>query len=221
DGRGLWSTGMFHCDHAYGGDIDPQRPGLEVYYGYERPKPINGVCLVDARTGEVIWGLKERTYHVHSSGLCSDIDQAHPGMECYSGERDYPMRRLHAANGELLATESAFDVGLSPRAVYWDADAQRELLHGGRVYDYDTGLTHLAGVAGHQAAWADIFGDWREEIVTSVAGELRIYTTTVPATDQRVTLMQDPIYRADVAHLAMGYAQVPMTSYCLDARGRP
>ena len=28
--------------------------------------------------------------------------------------------------------------------------------------------------------------------------------------------MQDPIYRADVAHLAMGYAQVPMTSYCLD-----
>ena len=28
---------------------------------------------------------------------------------------------------------------------------------------------------------------------------------------------QDPIYRLDIAHLAMGYLQAPMTSYCLSA----
>jgi hypothetical protein len=28
-------------------------------------------------------------------------------------------------------------------------------------------------------------------------------------------LMQDPIYRMDVVHAAMGYFQVPMTSYDL------
>ena len=48
-------------------------------------------------------------------------------------------------------------------------------------------------------AWADILGDWREEIITYTSGELRIYTTIIPATDRRVCLMQDPLYRIDVA----------------------
>ena len=46
-------------------------------------------------------------------------------------------------------------------------------------------------------------------------GEVRIYTTTIPAQDRRPTLMQDPIYRSDVAHCVMGYEQTPMTSTCL------
>ena len=62
---------------------------------------------------------------------------------------------------------------------------------------------------------ADVLGDWREEIITSVPGELRIYTTTIPAADRRACLMQDPIYRIDVALAAMGYYQVPMLSYDL------
>ena len=128
----------------------------------------------------------------------------------------YPNRWLYSANGTLIANENTFDIGLRPKAVYWDADLQRELLYGGRIYDYGTNNTHLEGITENQIAWADILGDWREEIITSVEGELRIYTTKIPATDKRACLMQDPIYRADVAHLAMGYAQVPMTSYCLD-----
>lgn len=218
NGRGLWSTGMGHPDHCYVGDIDPFRPGLEAYYGMETPQLRNGVCLVDAKTGKVIWGIDERTYHVHASGLCSDIDALHPGMECYSGEHPRSpakhRRWLHAASGKLIADEKSFDVGLSPRAVYWDADPQRELLLGSRILDF-RGALHTDAIQGSQAAWADILGDWREEIITSVPGELRIYTTTIPAADRRVCLMQDPIYRLDVAHLAMGYPQPPMTSYCL------
>ena len=64
-------------------------------------------------------------------------------------------------------------------------------------------------------AWADILGDWREEIITYVDGELRIYTTIIPAIDRRVCLMQDSIYRIDVVLKSMGYDQVPMTSYFL------
>jgi hypothetical protein len=48
---------------------------------------------------------------------------------------------------------------------------------------------------------------------------LRIYTTPIPATDRRVCLMQDPLYRMDVVVAAMGYYQVPMLSYDL-ARGK-
>ena len=46
-------------------------------------------------------------------------------------------------------------------------------------------------------------------------GELRIYTTTLPAKDRRVCLMQDPVYRADVAHRSQGYDQSPVTGYYL------
>ena len=45
---------------------------------------------------------------------------------------------------------------------------------------------------------ADILGDWREEIIVSVPGEIRIYTTTIPTTRRRVCLLQDPLYRKNV-----------------------
>jgi rhamnogalacturonan endolyase len=59
---------------------------------------------------------------------------------------------------------------------------------------------------------ADLVGDWREAIVTFVNGELRVYVTSIPATDRRVTLMQDRLYRNDVTHRSMGYPHVPLTS---------
>ena len=62
---------------------------------------------------------------------------------------------------------------------------------------------------------ADLYGDWREEIVTVLKGEIRIYTTNHPAKDRRVTLMQDPIYRSYIAHRSMGYPQSPVPSYYL------
>ncbi len=217
DGRGLWTTGKGHPDHCYVGDIDPSRPGLEIYYGMETPQSREGVCLVDARTGKVIWGISERTYHVHASGLVSDFIADYPGMECYSGEKEMPRGRphrwLHTCRGELVVDETKWDVGLSPRAAYWDADPQRELIVRGRIMKYPRQVI-FERIEGNQVAWADILGDWREEIITSVPGELRIYVTTIPAADRRVCLMQDPIYRLDVAHLSMGYPQVPMLSRC-------
>ncbi|MDP6112923.1 MAG: FG-GAP-like repeat-containing protein [Planctomycetota bacterium] len=218
NGDGLWSTGMGHPDHCYLGDIDPSRPGLEIYYGMETRQLRNGTCLVEARTGKVIWGLKERTYHVHSTGLCADLDPLTPGVECYSGEKEMPKEKpkrwLHSAAGELLENELSWDRGLSPRAAYWDGDHQREILFRNSISNYH-GEKYTTKIEGRQIAWADILGDWREEIITTVPGELRIYTTTIPANDRRVTLMKDHIYRKDVAHLAMGYPQVPMTSFVI------
>jgi rhamnogalacturonan endolyase len=101
-----------------------------------------------------------------------------------------------------------------PRVAYWDADPQREILWRGRISDYG-GKTHEPRIEGSVVAVVDLLGDWREEIVTSVPGELRIYTTTIPAADRRVCLLQDPLYRMDVVVAAMGYYQVPMLSYDL------
>lgn len=217
NGKSLWTTGLGHPDHCYVGDIDPQRPGLEIYYGMEtRQKEQNGMCLVDAATGEILWGHKGPTRHVHSYGMCSDIDARFEGAECYSADTDsekkFAWGRLRNAQGKVISEEELY--GFGPRCVYWDADPQRELLYRRTIADYG-GQPHTKKIEGSIVAVIDILGDWREEIVTSVAGELRVYTTTIPAVDRRVCLMQDPIYRMNVVVAAMGYFQVPMTSYDL------
>ena len=70
-------------------------------------------------------------------------------------------------------------------------------------------------IEGSVIMMADLEGDWREELITILPGEFRIYSTTIPATDRRVCLMQDPFYRAEIAHRSMGYEQSPVTSYYL------
>ncbi len=217
-GVGLWSTGLGHPDHHYVGDIDPDRPGLEVYYGMETRQKGNGCCLVDARTGKILWGLDVATRHVHSTGMCADIDGEVPGLECYSSDTDSEkksnIRWLFSAQGKILRDD--LDWGFGLRSVYWDADAQRELVRGRSIFKYK-GESIDNAIAGSIVGVADLLGDWREELIVSVAGELRIYTTTIPANDRRICLMQDPLYRADVCIQAMGYTQSPMTTQCLSA----
>lgn len=62
---------------------------------------------------------------------------------------------------------------------------------------------------------ADLMGDWREEVVTSLPGELRIYHTQIPASDRKITLMQDPIYRSYVLQRSQGYPQAPVPGWYL------
>ena len=57
---------------------------------------------------------------------------------------------------------------------------------------------------------ADCLGDWREELIVSFPGEVRIYSTTIPATSSRVCLMQDRQYRTSVARQTMGYFYPPI-----------
>jgi len=221
-GRVLWSTGLGHPDHAFVGDLDPSRAGLEIYFGLEtRQKERNGMCMVDAKTGKILWGHQGYTRHVHSRGMCSDIDARHPGAECYSADTDAQKKpawaRLRTCKGRVIGKDMSW--GFGPLVVYWDADAQRETLHRGRIEKYGAGRLNPR-IEGRVIAVADVLGDWREELIVSVKGEMRIYTTTIPAADRRPCLMTDPIYRIDVAHAAMGYTQVPMLSYDLASRRR-
>jgi hypothetical protein len=103
---------------------------------------------------------------------------------------------------------------MTPSAAYWDEDLQREVLLSGKVSDYETGALR-SRCDGDLVAVGDIFGDWREEIITAMPRELRIYSTTIPAADRRACLLHDSIYRLDLAHCSMGYWQLPMMSACL------
>jgi rhamnogalacturonan endolyase len=79
-------------------------------------------------------------------------------------------------------------------------------------YKGDTLTTNMEGSV---ILMADIEGDWREELITILPGELRIYRTTIPATDRRICLLQDPFYRSQVTHRSMGYEQSPIPSFYL------
>ena len=215
NGNGLWTTGFGHPDYCFVGDIDPTRPGLEIFYGIEPPRQDSALCLVDAKTGTVLWGLQTPTNHVGTDGMCADVDDRYPGSECHAADLDrdrhFAKSWLFSAQGELLSDQRQ---GTMSQPVYWDADPQRELLRGSKICDFRGG-EHPPKIVGRLVAVADVLGDWREELITSAPGELRIYTTTIPATDRRPCLMQDPIYRLDVAVAAMGYYAAPMLSYDL------
>lgn len=211
DGRTLWSTGYGHGDRFYLTDVDPERPGLEIWYSYEDPHPQNGVSLWDAHTGRLIFGTPEPTGDDQvDRALTGDIDPTHPGMELWADGFFF------TSQGEPIEGEIPPLDGL----LWWDADLLREIHHRGAVYEWQ-GDTLTTGIEGEVLVWADLFGDWREEVLTYEDGDLRIYTTTIPAEDRRVTLMQDPLYRKDVALKAMGYDQVPMTSYYLGEGAEP
>ena len=74
DGKGLYSTGWGHGDAMHTGNLDPSRPGLEVFQVHENSNSPYGLSFRDAKTGKIIWG-------VHAGkdvgrGMAADIDRA-------------------------------------------------------------------------------------------------------------------------------------------------
>jgi rhamnogalacturonan endolyase len=218
DGKPLWTTGKGHPDICYVADVDPARPGLEIFYGLETRQRSNAVCLVEAKTGKVIWGNPEPTVHVHGQGMLGDIIAEHPGMEIYAGEAKGGSNYwLYTAGGQLLNHENLGE--LSPKAVFWLDGPTKVFLLGGKLLKYPG--AEVGRIEGRVVAIADCLGDWREEIIAALDGEIRIYSTTVPATSRRVCLMQDRLYRTDVAMQTMGYFYPPQLGGArLPAAGR-
>ena len=206
NGKPMWFTGLKHSDAGYVADIDPSRPGLEIFYGIESRSSKNGVCLVDAATGEIIWGYDGSTVHVHSQGMIGDIDPEYPGMECYAGEaKGGDKFFLYSASGKRLSDK---DMGsLTPRPLWWDADDLKEINLNRDIIKFkgDT----LLKTEGKVVFVGDIIGDWREEIITSLPGELRIYSTNIPAENRKVCLMQNRQYRLGAANASIGYFYPP------------
>jgi rhamnogalacturonan endolyase len=243
DGKPLWSTGRGHPDQTWVGDIDPSRPGFEIFYAHEWPQNENGICLVDARTGETIWGYDGPTRHIHSRGFVADIDPTRPGMEAYGGERNGSQHWLYDAKGNRIGNSRMG--GLSADPVWWSDSPTKFLIARERLIRFkppppgtnfptetSVGRTVAAmtrpprpagedvrpayvaedfgEVKGEVVAVGDFIGDWREEFIVSSEGEFHLYTTTIPATSRRVTLMQDRKYRTSVAIQGMGYLFAPM-----------
>jgi hypothetical protein len=216
NGRGLWNTGLGHGDAAHLGDLDPSRPGLEYFkVSEDAAKP--GSWFADARTGQVLW--QTASGGDNGRGVSADIWAGSPGAESWSAS-DTTLRNTRGAS-----------VGREPSStnflVWWDADPVRELLDQTRIDKYGTGgetrLLTASGVASNNgtkatpALSADLFGDWREEVVWRTADNsaLRIYSTPIQTTRRLPTLMHDPQYRTAIAWQNTAYNQPPHPSFFL------
>ena len=197
NGTPMWRTGLGHNDAGYIADIDPDRPGYEIFYGVESRSPKNGVCLVEAKTGKIIWGYEGRTHHVHGQAMIGDITDEYPGIECYAGEaKGGDKFFLYTAQGKRLSDKNLW--GLAPRAVWWDADEQKEICYRGKVLEYNGDETQT------------IEG---KVLVVSLPGELRIYSTNTLADSRKTCLMQNHLYRMAVADSTMGYYNAPQIGF--------
>lgn len=229
NGTLLWSSGLGHSDKAYLCKLRPDMEGMQVYMVSEPKKEDGrGVSVVDARTGKLIWGINQTTFHV-GDGMVADFLPSHPGLECFASEDrkgGSTDKYLLTADGKKLDVPNE-EVPGCRNWVWWDADLLRETFQmpnrwsnpsaarqGMSVWKWK-GETLTTGLQGDIQLIADLDGDWREEVITALPGELRIYRTNIPARDRRVTLMQDPLYRSYIMHRSMGYPQSPVPSFYL------
>lgn len=225
NGKGLYSTGLGHGDALHVSDLDPERPGLEVFDIQERFDDA-GANFRDAKTGEVIWKKPSVKAGADGEGpgrgLALDIDPRHKGFE--SWVRGADVRGLFNARGEKISDKTPRSCNFG---VFWDGDELSELLDRNTISkwnwadDTETNLLTAEGCTSNNgskatpALSADILGDWREEVIwrTTDNQELRIYTTTIPTKHRFYTLMHDPQYRLSVAWQNVAYNQPPHTSF--------
>lgn len=238
----LGNTGLGHGDAMHMSDFNNDGT-QEVFSVKEEQFKKYAEDLRVASTGKHFWSSgKLVTSDDNGRGVMDNIDddyaKTHPNALAIGWSSG--IANAHDLNGDDVAAKPAgagsgtFDNFL----VYWDGDLSRELLDANiiqkyyaatgttkRFYGPSDGYTLTGGSTNNYSKRnpslvADIWGDWREEIIMPVnkgsatdQAYLRIYTSTMP-TDYRITtLMHDCQYRLSVAWQNVGYNQPTHVSY--------
>jgi rhamnogalacturonan endolyase len=224
DGTGLFSTGLRHGDAMHVSDLVPSRPGLEVFGVHESEGQTTGLmtpgmALYDAGTGEIIWSFLPGTDV--GRGMAADIDPRSLGYEFWGAGT---VGLVDGQGVRVAAAPSSVN-----HAVWWDADLLREIEDANWISKWDWNTSTLVrlltadgvlannGTKANAALTADLFGDWREEVIWRDISNtsLRIYSTTIPAANRIYTLMHDPQYRLAIAWQNVAYNQPPHPSFYL------
>ena len=243
DGTLLYRTGFGHGDAMHLSDMDPDRPGLEVYDVHEETTNKYSEEF-RANNGEVIWGTLQTTLRCkdkngneqvgcdNGRGLAADIDSTNRGYEMWSGTSG----GIRTVSGTTLST-------VTPSVnfrLYFDGDLQDELLDatgsggsGGKIEKWNSSnktvdrylsfykvnnSTLNNYTKANPCISADLFGDWREEFIVRSSTDpsmLTIFSTPVATPHRLYTLLHDPQYRVSVAWQNVAYNQPPHTSYYL------
>ena len=210
DNDGKQEIFMAHEAGKHNDDIIPYAVDIKRY---------NGDIMLQAAQGDIGRGIMDNVddeYALSSGNLSLFWSVAADGIYNQAGEKVGNIPNTNGSNMENFA-------------VYWDGDLGRELLDGNklvkysvtsgteRIY-YNSKNSTLPGsinnsTKSNACLTADLFGDWREEIVLRYGDGVRIYFSTIPTNYRLTTLMHDSQYRCAIAWQNVGYNQSPHTSY--------
>lgn len=221
DGATLYSNGLGHGDSLHMTDMDPDHPGQEVWQCHESPRSYGqyGLEFRDAKTGKPLWGVNGEGIDV-GRGLAADIDPRYKGYEYWG-----IVGNLYDCKGNQIATTKP-SINF---AIWWDGDLSRELLNSNRIDKWNytnaksinlltaTGYRSNNGTKATPSLSADLFGDWREEVIFRKEDNsaIRIYTTKIPTDHKLYTLMHDTQYRVAIAWQNSAYNQPPHPGFYL------
>lgn len=193
-----------HGDALHVADIDPDKPGLEIFSVFEEGMEAPyGYALRDAETGEVIFG----EYAEGDLGRCmiGDINPNVRGLETW-------VLDVRSCKGEVLTDRL---LGTNQN-IKWAADLTTQIIDGPQMkYQYSgiindnihglmlvpVGTLTNNGTKGNPCLIADVFGDFREELLLRYvdSSAIRIYTNTEITNHKLFTFMQDIQYRTGAA----------------------
>lgn len=233
----VMSAGIGHGDRFRVSDIDPERPGMEVFAIQQ--SSLCGMYLYDAATGEHIKEWYMPSVSDVGRAECMDVDPTHKGYEIYS-----TLANMYDCKGNVIQSYGAMEGAYPYEGLWWDGDLGREVIasNGGSgwncnmlVSEYNEvksynryaefskdGAWKVHGTSGARPAYVgDCVGDWREEVFLfkQSDGDTPESTgfvgyTTEHASDYAITcLQQDPHYALDCT--GRGYYQSPNTDYYL------
>jgi rhamnogalacturonan endolyase len=205
-GKILWDQKLVkgHGDYVHIGVFNPARTGLQIFRVLEAPSA-NGVAMLDAATGTVLWG--KTIAGDASRGYVSHIDSRQKGAQCWAGQINNDLLNY---DGSVICSGTSPSNGDHWAPIWWEAGMTRSItdefsgndgVHINRWNGSACSLTELMKTGSgtrNTETIADILGDWREELVIGLPNEIRVYTTTIPAGSRIYTLMHNPLYRLNV-----------------------
>ncbi|HAJ78778.1 MAG TPA: hypothetical protein DCO75_03325, partial [Fibrobacteres bacterium] len=211
NGKGLYNTKLQHGDALHLSDMDPDRTGLEVWQVHEDYKTNGGIVASfrDAKDGTII---KEYTGSADNGrGMAAPVVSGKRGWQMWSSKTT----GLIDISGNTVSSTRPSSINFG---IWWDGDLLRELedsiyitKYGGNTLLTASGCASNNSTKSTPCLTADIFGDWREELIlrNNDNTALYIYTTTAATAYRLYTLMHDPIYRMSVASENVAYNQPP------------
>jgi len=242
DGTLLYATGYGHGDAMHVGKMIPDREGLQVFDVHEEKLTADHGSwdLHDARTGEVL-------YHGGSAGADNGRGMAgdltgKDGYEFWSSDVRTPYSALTGKSTGIkncsvnfrIYWDGSYQDQLLDGSYKYSGDVWAQTAHAEPVITKWNGSSFSNVVSFYSTTYnnaqtanytkatpclqADIFGDWREELVMwnkKDSSEIMIYTTWTPTTYAVPTLMHDHVYRMGIAWQNTAYNQPPHLGYYL------
>ena len=231
DGTLRYGTGFGHGDAIHVGQMIPDREGFQVFEIHEEGSCSYGWDLHDAATGEILYSATGS--NDNGRGMAAQLSAATKDW-WFSSANDRQQR--NATTGEVGSTAN----GSMNFRIYWDGDVQDELLDGNVIDKYNDSSKSFSrlmtassfgpsstcnGSKKTPCISADLFGDWREELVLYSASDaetyLGIYSTNIASDYAIPTLMHDHTYRMGICWQNTAYNQPPHLGYNLAVETLP